>query len=163
MHIEYQISPNDFFRAAKLAQRAKFARYFLYIFPAMAVYFMWMGIRTAITSEDFSGVWSLGLSCSFLLLFPLLPNLLWRLQYRKNPLLQNPWNLDIDDASLHVVAANHDSRTTWLAYTAFAEDEHSFVLHQKGRSLFLPIPKRELSPLQVTELRTLLATRLPTK
>ncbi|MGI4828682.1 MAG: YcxB family protein [Janthinobacterium lividum] len=41
-------------------------------------------------------------------------------------------------------------------YTEFAENAKTFVLFQKGSQLFIPIPKRDLNPLQIEELRMLM-------
>ncbi|MBB5345325.1 YcxB family protein [Tunturibacter empetritectus] len=163
MHIEYQLTPKDFYQAASLSQRKKFARYALYIFPAVGLYFIFAGLRTAFAYDDFSGVPSLGISGCLLVLFPLLPNLLWRLQSRKNPLLKGIWKIDINEDSIEVAAPNIDSKYAWSAYSSFTEDKHTFLLRQQGTALFIPIPKGELSALQIDELRTILQNHLPHK
>jgi len=163
MHIEYQFTPKELYQAVSLSQRKRFSRYALYLFPAVGLYFIFGGLRTAFAYDDFSGVPSLGISGCLLLLFPLLPNLLWRLQIRKNPLLKGIWTIDINEDSIHVAAPNADTRYAWSAYSSFAEDKHTFLLRQQGTALFVPIPKRELSASQINELRTILQAHLPHK
>ena len=51
----------------------------------------------------------------------------------------------------------------WRVWGSFVEDAKSFVLVQRRSSIFMPIPKRELTPDQINELRALFETHLPNK
>jgi hypothetical protein len=78
-------------------------------------------------------------------------------------MLQDRRTLEIDNTSLHFTSASSDGRTSWQAYIKFAESNETFILFQQGNQIFIPIPKRELSPPQIDELRSLFETHLPRK
>jgi hypothetical protein len=87
----------------------------------------------------------------------------FRRQYRKMPMLRDRRTLSVDDTILLSSTADSESRTTWSAYTRFGEDKKTFVLFVQGNRVFIPFPKRELTSLQVDELRSLFETHLSAK
>jgi hypothetical protein len=165
MRIEYQISEDDFVSAAKLAMRKRsaFAGYRIYIWPVLGAVLILFGAVAAIGKRDVSGLWPVMLWGSILLALPMLWAFQFRRVYRKSPMLQGRRTLEIDDTSLHFTSANSDGRTNWQAYIKFAESNETFILFQQGNQIFIPIPKRELSQSQITELRSLFETHLPVK
>src|SRR5579871_1394260 len=165
MQIQYQISEDDYVSAGKLAmrKRSKLAAYQLYFWSALGVLIIAAGVIAAIGKSSFSGMLPVLLWGSILLLLPLLWGYQFRRVYRKAPLLRDPRTLDIDDNALHFATANSEGRTTWEAYIKFAENESVFILFQQGNQIFVPIPKRELAPVQIPEPRSLFETHLPRK
>ena len=53
------------------------------------------------------------------------------------------------------------TRSAWSVYSKFAEDKTSFLLYVQESESFLPIPKGELTLIQIHELHALLEARLP--
>jgi hypothetical protein len=75
--------------------------------------------------------------------------------------LHGRYLVDLDETGIHYISPSGETRMEWKVFGSFAEDTSSFVLVQRGSTIFMPIPKRELSPPQIIELRTLLQTHLP--
>ena len=165
MHIEYQISEDDFATAAKLAmrKRSKRAAFQIYLFPVFGALLIASAAITAIAKHNFSGTWPIALWGTALFCFPLFWSYQFRRVYRKTPLLRNRRTLDLDDSHLYFKTENSDSRAPWQTYTKFFEDDNTFILFQQGNQIFIPIPKRELSPSQITELRSIIGSHLSRK
>jgi hypothetical protein len=165
MQIEYEISEDDFVFAARLAvaKRNRKSRYALYVVPVFGTVLILCGAFMTISQGSLSGMWPVFVWGTFLLLIPAINRYQYRRQYRKMPMFHGKRLLEIDDTSLHFVAPDSDSRTTWQVYTKYAENDHVFVLFQQGERMFIPLPKRDLSPLQVDELRTMFQTYIRTK
>jgi hypothetical protein len=165
MHIEYQISEDDFVSASRLAQRTRnlFARAQTYFFPAIGFVIIASGIISLFTGGPIKVLWPIILWGCFILCIPLLNKFQIRRIYRKTPLLQDRRTLDLDSSALRFATHNSDSRAPWETYTRFAENEETFILFQQGERIFIPIPKHELSPSQITELRSLFETHLARK
>jgi len=165
MQITYQIDENDFVAAGRLAMRtrSRLARYKLYILPFFGVLLIAFSAITAIERPSINGLWPAILWGTLLLCVPLLWNYQFRRAYRKTPLLRDRRTLDLDSSHLSFKTETSDGRAPWSSYTKFAEDEKIFILFQQGNQLFIPIPKRELSPSQIEELRSIFETYLPRK
>jgi hypothetical protein len=82
-------------------------------------------------------------------------------KFRKMTQLHGKYLVDLDETGIHYIAPSGESRMEWKVWGSFAEGTSSFVLVQRGSTMFMPIPKRELSTSQIDELRTLLAAHLP--
>jgi hypothetical protein len=168
MHIEYQITEDDFVSAGQLAVQTKSKsaatqRYFLVGFGVLLSMY---GVFTAIAKHTLSALWPGLIWGSILLGIGALYGFYgyhFRRMYRKVPLLRARRNLDIDDHNIQFKTATSESRTPWDVYIKFAENKDTFILFQQGNQIFIPIPKRELSTSQIDELRTLLAAHLPRK
>jgi hypothetical protein len=147
MHIEYQISEDDFVGAAKLAMRTRSKRSVFTIYALLG--FGLLLILGSIVSMIASGSGTAGLAPflwgSFLVSMPLLWAYQFRKQYRKNSLLHDRRSLDVDNAQLHFKTSTSESTSTWASYIRFAENESTFILFQQGNQIFIPIPKRELT------------------
>jgi hypothetical protein len=164
LHIEYQISEDDYVAAAKLALRKLWrdGPFMAYGFPAIGILFILASVFGAITKPipwDLLGL----ISGVFLASFPFRQKLAARRQYRRTPALHAPRCLEIDDVEFHFISPDFDDRNTWNIYCAFAEDAKSFVLVRQGNDQFVPIPKRLLDPVQIDTLRALLMAHLPQK
>ena len=156
MHIEYQITEDDFASAGRLAVQTKSK------FAAIQRY----GVIAAISQQALSGLWAGLIWGSLLLGIAVLYGFYgyqFRRVYRKAPLLSDRRSPDVDDRALHFKTANSEGRSPWEAHIKFAEDENTFILFQQDNQIFIPIPKRELTVSQIDELRTLLETHLSRK
>jgi len=165
MHIEYQISEDDFLSAARLAMRtcSKWNTFTMYAIRGFGVLLITFSIVPMVRDHSITpGVASL-LWGSLLVCMPLLRNYQFRKQYRKNSLLHDRRSLDVDDTQLRFKTSTSESSSTWSSYTKFAENDRTFIVFQQGNQIFVPLPKRELSETQVAELRSLLAAHLASK
>jgi hypothetical protein len=165
MHIEYQISEDDYVSACKLGmhKRTKSTIISMYVLPACGVFLVTCCLIEAIIRHHFLTViapliWGLLLSC-----IPLVWIYQFRKAYRKTPLLQVPRTLEIDDSSLHFTTSDSESRSPWQFFLSFSENDRTFILFQQGNQIFFPIPKRELTPTQITQLRALFEAHIPSK
>jgi hypothetical protein len=163
MRIEYQISEDDFVSAGKLAlrSRTRMSIVRVYFLPAVGALLIAVGIVLGLTSGKFASQIPIVFWGSALLGLTMLRGYGFRRVYRKAPLLREPRALDTDDNFLRFTAANSDSCSPWQSYIGFAENEYTFILFQQGNQIFVPIPKRELSPSQIDEFRAVLAAHLP--
>lgn len=166
MHIDYQISENDFVVAANLAMRKRswLALFTLYLLPCIGAILVATATVTLIAGTTLSSVLSLLLLGLFWICLPtVFYPFQFRRSYRKTPLLRERRSLDLDQDSLRFSSETSDSRTSWRTYTKFAENARTFILFQQGNQVFIPISKRELTESQITELRSLLEAHLPRK
>jgi hypothetical protein len=169
MQIEYQITEDDFESAAWLALRkgaipGTFQFYYglafiaLWIFLCLAPVLATPNIRSFVDSLLFA---SFGFAIlSWRLLFT---KFKFRREYRRSPLLHLRTSLEIDAMGPHFKTSESDSRSSWQTYSKYRESKSTFLLSPSGNKIFIPIPKRELSQAQITELRTLFETHLPHK
>jgi hypothetical protein len=166
MHIEYQITEDDFASAGRLAvqTKSKFAALQRYFLAGLGALLIASGAVVAIAGHALSGLWPPLLWGSILLgiaVFYGFYGYQFRRVYRKAPLLRERRTLDVDDETLQFKTTNSEGRTTWSAYIKFAENKDVFILFQQGNQIFVPIPKRDLTTLQIDELRSLLNAHLP--
>ena len=165
MQIQYSINENDFVSAGKLAMRSRsrFAIYRQYLVPSFGALIIAASVPGAIMSGNFVGLWISLVWGSVFACVPLLSGYQLRRAYRKTPLLHDRRTLEIDGTTLHFTSASSESRTTWTPYIKFAENSETFIAFQQGNQIFIPIPKRELTEPQITEMRSLFETYLPRK
>jgi len=168
MHIEYQITEDDFASAGRLAvqTKSKFAAMQRYVLVVLGALVIACGIIAAMAEQALSGLWAPLFWGSILLAIAVLYGFYgyqFRRVYRKAPLLRERRTLDIDDHTIQFKTASSESRTAWDAYIKFAENKDTFILFQQGNQIFVPIPKRDLTASQIDDLRSLLATHLPRK
>lgn len=168
MHIEYQITEDDFASAGRLAvqTKSKFAAMQRYVLVVLGTLVIACGIIAAMAEHALSGLWAPFIWGSILwgIAVPYgFYGYQFRRVYRKAPLLRECRTLDIDDHNIQFKTATSESRVPWDAYIKFAENKDTFILFQQGNQIFVPIPKRDLTASQIDGLRSLLATHLPRK
>ena len=121
--------------------------------PVAGIVYAWQGLAP-------------GLIPAILFLFcPLIHLVLWRhkltLRYRDNPALHSRNFVDIDERGCRMQDLASDRFIPWSEVTAYAEDDKTFIRFLDGRGQFQITPKRELTDLQILELRKILADRVP--
>jgi hypothetical protein len=165
VNIEYQIREDDFVSAAKLAihKRSKWAAFWIYALRVWGAVLLVFSLTALVLRRDTS---SLGVP---LMLGTLLSSLslLWsfqfRRQYRNNLSLHNRRTLEANDDAVSFTTDDSEGRVGWANYAKFVESDACFLLFQHGNQIFVPITKRELTPIQITELRSLFEAHLPDK
>jgi len=83
------------------------------------------------------------------------PRLSSRRQFRNTPTAQNPITIEALDSGLHIQSVHADSRVAWSAYVGWTEGKSVFVILPQPR-IYVPIPKRALTPEQLNEFREML-------
>ena len=155
MHIDYEVSEQDFIQAHKLALKNA---------PSWVTRAIpWMGPLAGIAGMLFLGyAWfSQGfktnliygsLFCWWFISIPFMMRRGRKKAYAKTTSFHGPMSMDMDANGVFVKANGVESRIAWTNFANFLEDEKSFVILQNS-SIFHPITKRYFSAEQVTELR----------
>jgi YcxB-like protein len=155
--INYEISEQDFLDAQKLAIRKhpkRATRLILRILPYWGL-LVFLGVAWPIFTGGFE--WHSAMVAPlafgvFALSSPLLLTRAQRAAYRKTTSLHGLRTLSMDEQGLSFEGSNFSSQLKWPFFLDFAEDNKSFVLYQSNH-IFHPIPKRQLSPQQISDLR----------
>jgi YcxB-like protein len=157
MAIAYEMSEQDFMDARKLAFRHLPNRRIPWIFRILSFWglflilaFIWNIVRSGVT-------WNNGLITPLVLglLFlssSFLMNQAYRAIFRKNAIFRGRRSLAVDETGLAFTAPTLSVQLKWASIQSFVEDDTSFVLYQSGL-IFHILPKRELSPGQIADLR----------
>jgi hypothetical protein len=165
MHIEYQLSESDFVAASQFSshRRTPWRRIRLWLIRLLGAVFVVQG--ALLLSQPGNKVVNalIFLYGALLCLFSVVTRLLYKRKFRKMTQLHGRYILDPDETSFRYVAPSGETKMEWKVWGSFAEDANSFVLVQRGSSMFMPIPKRELSPEQIAELRILFQTHVARK
>ena len=157
MQIEYEISEQDFFDAQKLAIRkhpsirVRLMSRILLFWGLILVF----GVVWPMFLRGF--VWNRGsLTVLLFVLFffgsPWFVKQIQKRAYRKSISMQGPRTMVVDETGVSFTGANFSSQLKWPFFVKFAEDDKTFVLYQNNQ-IFHIIPKRQLSPQQIAELR----------
>jgi hypothetical protein len=165
MHIYYEVTKSDFVSASKLAANAicRGGRYLTFIYPLIGLLWIFIVVIQADSTGTVITTWTLVLPAFFFFFVPALISYQRARLYRKLPLLQGRHSLDISDENLYFLSPKSEATLSWDNYDQAVENKHSFVLILQGSSQFQIIPKRELSVLQIDELRTILQAHLTCK
>jgi len=155
MHLEYEISEQDFLDAQRLAIKNSPVRsirwsrigiplfgLLLFMFWLQSTYTHGLSLRSAI------GV-------VFPILFmsiPLLTKWNARKMYARTTSFRCVQRLDVDEEAMSVSGETFSGKIGWSNYRQFFEDERCFVLYQDS-TVFNIIPKRQLSSEQISWLR----------
>ena len=159
MYLEYQLTEEDYIAAAALAARKRsWTTNLRYIRLAVVAVVLAIGAGTSLSKGEGVGA-SLFPLLILILIFGALyfgRNWFYARTFRKDLNLQTRRRADFNERTVRFTTENSDSTTGWEIYTKFAENAKTFILFQKGSQLFIPIPKRDLNPLQIEELRALM-------
>jgi YcxB-like protein len=87
------------------------------------------------------------------------PSLSGRRQFRNTPSAHDPMTIEASDSGLHIHSIHADSKVSWSAYMAWGECKSVFIILPQPR-IYVPIPKRALTPEQLGEFRELLGRNI---
>ncbi len=166
MHIEYEISEQDFMNAQRLAIKNSpvlLVRLTRWVMPAFGLAGL-VFIANATIQQGFS--WRVIPALAFCLLLISLPLLSKRTQkklYINTSSIHGKLSVEVEEDSLAFTGPTFSSKVDWSNFWKAFEDEQSFLIYQQNRQVFNIIPKRSLSTQQVSELREYLARKLPSK
>jgi uncharacterized membrane protein YbhN (UPF0104 family) len=96
-----------------------------------------------------------GIAAAWLALFAWLPRYNARRQFKSNPSAQDPIEFSADDSGVAIKSPKLEGKRAWSTYVKWIETPSIFSLYS-SKTMFQPIPKRELTPEQVEEFRALL-------
>ena len=165
MHIEYQMSEGDFIAASQFSShgRTTWRRIRLWLIRLVGLVF------TVFGAMGFSQPGNKGINLFiilyglFLCFFSVFTRIQYKRKFHKMTQLHGRYILEPDEIFFRYVAPAGETKMDWRVWGSFVEDAKSFVLVQRGSSIFMPIPKRELTPDQINELRALFETHIPNK
>jgi hypothetical protein len=155
MTFTYQIDEPDFVSAGKLLLRTRKSFMVRRIIVYICLLIMLASCATFLYLRQFTGAALTALFVLFYACFPVLTGWQFRRQFRKIPALHEPRTLDADAAGVRIVSPLSDSRFNWQVLDRFGENDRTFILVQQGGRVFFPISKRQLTPEQTLEFRTL--------
>jgi hypothetical protein len=155
MQIEYAISEQDFMDAQRLAIRnspMRLVRWTRWVLPLFGVGLL-IFLINAVVKQGFSMRAVPGLAfCLLFISLPLLNRNNQKKLYAKTTSMHGKLSLEASDEGLQFRGPSFSSQVGWSNFCKFFEDEKSFVLYQNSQ-VFNIVPKRGLSPDQVTSLR----------
>ncbi len=164
MHIDYQVSQQDYVSAAILALRKGriTAKIRYYYFCAFVIFWL----VATLSSSRSEGHWNFADIIAGLSIFPFLAFILWVThlkfgrEFRNNPSLHGIHQLDATESGMRIASTESETRSTWKTYSKFAENSKVFILFHPGNKTFIPISKDAMNAEQVSELRNIFKTSL---
>ncbi len=164
MHIEYQISQQDYVSAAILAIRkgrifTKIRYYYFCVFSTL-----WL--MTALGASRSGGHWNVAAILAGVAIIPFMAAILWiaRIkfgrEFQKNANLHGVHQLDVAESGMRIAHSESETRSTWKVYSKFAENSRVFILFGPEKRTFIPIPKSAMNPEEIAELRSLFKANL---
>ena len=159
--VRYQISEDDFAAAGALCRRKQNrSLFFMQILGGSVLgYFVYLMSTGRAPLRSLPGA----ILPSLMFLLPFWVNYQFRKVYRKAIALHEPRTMIADDTGIIFESLSVNAQVAWSNYVFFVEDERSFALMQQGSEIFVPVPKRELSAIQIQELRSLFETHIGRK
>lgn len=156
MHGDYEISEQDFLDGQRLAIKSssrRLVRWNRVVIPGFGLVLLAF-LASVIVRQGFSIQLAPGMAIvSFFLLIPLLNKRTQKKLYARSNGLHGRLTLDVDEDGMQFGGPINSAKVAWAYFGKYFEDERVFVLYARNRVIFHIIPKRELSPEQVVELR----------
>jgi len=157
MHIDFEMSEQDFMDAQKLARRHSSNGTLRWIFRIVPFWGLFLVLAVVWNIVQSGLAWNNGMVAPLVLglIFlasPLLMNQVNRRIFRKNSIFRGQRTLTVDETGLTLNTPTISIQLKWNSIQSFVEDDTSFVLYQSGL-IFHIMPKRQLSPEQISELR----------
>lgn len=167
LQITYEISEQDFLDAQKLAIRNHPKRSTRLTFRLLPYWGLLLAgaIAWAIFQPDFEWRASSLLPLVFVipaLFSPLLNQRSRKAAYRRNTSLHGARSVVVNEQGLSFKGPGFSSQVNWPIFVRFAEDDKVFVLFQSSH-VFHIIPKRQLSPQQIADLREAFTRHIATR
>ncbi|MDP9052661.1 MAG: YcxB family protein [Acidobacteriota bacterium] len=164
MHIEYRITEKDYRAAAMLAMRKRSTLSSIEYYGPYLFAILWVAVSLIPAylhpDEDLDLVLTLGI-VPIIMGFLVLRRKKIKAAFKKMKMFHLLQVLDLDTNGLRLVTTAGTSRSAWKVYDRFTEDDSLFILFLAGSEEIMPIPKGELTLMQIDELRSLLSARLP--
>jgi hypothetical protein len=164
MHIEYRITDKDYRSAAMLAMRKRSSMSAFEYYGPHLFAILWLAVILIPAylhpDQDLDLLLTLGI-VPVIMGFIAMRRKRFKVEYKKLKMFHLLQVLDLDTNGLRLVTTAGTSRSAWNVYDRFAEDQKSFILFVAGSTAIMPIPKSELTIVQVDELRAMLAARFP--
>jgi len=163
VHVDYEISEQDFMDAQRLAVRkssVRLIRWTRLVLPLFGLFLLVFLVISAVT-QGFSDRFIPGFAIS--LMFLSIPLLSWRTQkkmYANSPSMHGTLSLDVNDEGIQFGGKTFSSKVSWSHFARFLEDNKAFVLYQQNQRIFNIVPKRNLSLEQVAAFRQYLESKL---
>jgi hypothetical protein len=159
LQTEFELLQEDFKEIVKNHLYLRSARRFLNILRIIvAAVLGFCAILTAVAGET---TWAIcfGFVCLVVVgVLILAPRLAVR-SLQNTPFYKGKVRVQADDSGTRFVYETGDSNTQWSGYIRFLETKNLFILYV-SKVMFRPIPKRALSPGQVSELREMLQKKI---
>jgi YcxB-like protein len=93
---------------------------------------------------------------------PLLVKRAYQKAYRGNPSYKGKRTLILNESGLNLSGPTFSSQLKWENFIRFVEDEKVVLLYQSGQVVQI-VPKRQLAPEQITELREAVTRKIAMK
>jgi hypothetical protein len=156
---EFELSPEDFKEIVKNHLYLRSARRIVNILRI--IFATVLGICAILTAVAGEATWAIffGFVCLVLVGVLILAPMLAVRSLQNTPFYQGKVRVQADDSGTRFVYGTGDSNTQWSGYIRFLETKNLFMLYV-SKAMFRPIPKRALSPGQVSELREMLQTKI---
>ena len=163
--INYEISEQDYVDAQKLAIRNHPRTLTRVTYRILLYWGLLVGLSVlwVMFGKGFYWDWAMILPLAFAVFAmsqPLLFKRSARTAYRKNRSFHGPRSAAIDEQGMSFEGADFSSQLKWPFFLKFAEDEKSFVMYQSNQMFFF-IPKRQLSPQEISTIREALIQHIP--
>ena len=168
MHIEYEISEQDYLKGQRLAIKnhsRRSVRWMRLGLPTFG-FILFVGyisnfvLVTIVLKQTFSSTSLLALLVpAFFVSTPLLNKRSQRKLYAQSTSLHGKLSLRADEDGFEGEGPTFHSKVNWSVFDFFCEDNASFVLFQKTLIISI-IPKRELSADNIQELRRLFQSKI---
>jgi hypothetical protein len=166
MHIEFRITDIDYRAATLLAMRKRSTTSAVEYYGPYLFALLWVATSLIPAylhpDQNLDLLLTLGI-VPIVMGFLLMRRKTIRREYSKLKDFHLLQVLDLDTNGLRLVTTAGTTRSAWKVYERFTEDGKSFIMFLTGSTAILPIPKAELTPAQIDELRSLLAARLPSE
>ena len=166
MHVDYEISEQDFRDGQRLAIKnssVRFVRWTRWVLPffglLLSIFIIHTGLKQGPSVRLLPGL----LMSLFFLSIPLLSKREQNKLYAKSNSLHGRLSLDVNAEGMEFSGQTFSSHVTWEHYGRFLEDDKAFVLYQKNERIFNILPKRNLTTEQIAEIRQYLKLRLGAK
>jgi hypothetical protein len=163
MHIEYDITEQEFLHAQQLVHRIttpKPVQWFEVASPFLGLALLIFGIEQLAT-QGLSALFVLCLGMgSYLLFLPLLSKNRQKQLYRNSDFLHGKPVLEVDDKGVRFGGQTGGLEIGWSALGRCIEDHRAIVIMPKKKRTFQVVPKRCLSSPQMNELRECLKQRV---
>lgn len=160
MHIDYEISEQDFLDTQSLALKSspipglRWSRVVLPVFGLLLLAaLIYTAARQGFSMRALPGLLFGIVFCLFWISLPLLSKQKQKAVYAKSKGLHGRLAIEIDDDGIQFQGPLSSAKTGWPYFSKFFDDDKTFIFYQDNEQIFHMLPKRFLSPEQVVEFR----------